>query len=160
MLKRHLILALTFFLILSLFFIASGVVLFYLKTDFSVLGLQKYYRPDLFDPTAGAKTWIGLAKVAVPHMFAMALFWFVISHFLLFAQNVSEPTKLWLSKMVGLSLFFYNLCPFLITYLDVRWAYLMFALGLIFQLGLCAMIYIVLKDAFNSLSRSTKRSTS
>ena len=149
-----------FFLILASVQFASGLVLLWLKTGFTIEGVERFYRPDLFDVNAKAKSLYGLLKIALPHFFAMGLMWFVVIHFLMFAVKASQKVKNTLAMSTGLSMMSYNVLPFLITFHSTAWAPWTFLTFALFEIGLLLTVYICWKDAISDLSMSTQSARS
>ena len=150
---------LIFLALLSMFFV-SGLILFWLKTGLTVEGIQRAYRPDIFDPHASPSSFEGVLKVATPHFFAMALVWFVLCHFLMFLSSVASGRRRQLVRVSGFSVVCYNLCPFLIALHSVNWAWLSMLSFIVFQSSFILMTYIVWKDASVDLSKSIQFSRS
>lgn len=129
----------TFLLLLVLVFqLATGIVLFYLKTGMTADGLLKLYRPDLFDEYARRASWDGLVKTVLPHIFAMGFLSFVISHFLHFNENLSHKWKWFLGSGMGASAAAYNVFPFLMAFHSPYWVYPAYLTFFFFELALFA----------------------
>ncbi|WP_457749010.1 hypothetical protein [Sulfurimonas sp.] len=75
--------AVGYFLLFSILLLISGAVIFFEKIGFSYASIHTYYLGNSANFIA-AKTYGGLLKIIVPHIFAFGLFVMVILHFLLF----------------------------------------------------------------------------
>lgn len=131
--KKNILILATFFLCSTfLLQIITGIWLFWYKTGFTVLGLQKLYRPDLFDEFAVKPTIFGVVESVLPHFFAMGLIAFVICHFLHFT-SIKPKLKWGLGGSLSLFAILYNVLPFLVVFHSVTWAYLSFFVFFIFS---------------------------
>ena len=64
---------LKYFFVMTFLLLATGVWMFVLHTSLSIEGVLDYYAP---------KTFFGLLETVSPHLFAMGLLIFVLTHFL------------------------------------------------------------------------------
>lgn len=78
--------SITYFIAFSILLLISSVMLFELKLGFSAESILRYYRgsEELFIPT---KSYMGLLKITLPHIFAFGLFAMVVLHFLVFTPQ-------------------------------------------------------------------------
>ncbi|QOP45825.1 hypothetical protein [Sulfurimonas paralvinellae] len=78
--------AIGYFLLFSLLLLVSGALIFSDKIGFSYESILHYYLGDeaAFIP---AKSYAGLLKIILPHIFAFGLFVMVVLHFLIFTQK-------------------------------------------------------------------------
>lgn len=139
--KKYLDTLVLLFIVLALAQLSTGLYLFYLKTGFTVQGIQEFYRADLFSETGRAKSFIGIIEVTAPHILTMSLFFFVCAHFLLFIPELSQRKKSFLTFTTASTMLFYNLSPFLISFHSINWAIFMLSTLVTFQLGLICMLF-------------------
>ena len=74
-------LVLKYFLVMSVLLLGTGVWMFILHTSLSVEGTLDYYAP---------KTFFGLLETVSPHLFAMAVLVFVLTHFFAIIKGVEQ----------------------------------------------------------------------
>ena len=138
----------------------SAAFLFYLKTGFTVEGVKRFFRPDLFDNLAQASTYLGVIKLVLPHILAMGLLSFVLAHFLWFVPRVS-PMLLWVFGLtVSFMVLLHNLAPFLVIYHSASWAWLYFLSFIFFELGIFWAFFVCVADILDQsiLEESTNKS--
>ena len=89
--------AIVYFTLFGLLLLASGTGLFAAKIGFTPESVMQYYHGGT---ESAAKSFEGLAEVAVPHLAGMGLFIMVTGHFMLFAPKAAKRkavrTVLWL----------------------------------------------------------------
>lgn len=78
--------AIGYFLLFTLLLLTSGAAIFFEKIGFSYENIQHYYlgNATTFTP---AKTFDGLLKIIIPHIFAFGLLVMVLLHFLIFTNK-------------------------------------------------------------------------
>ena len=79
-----------YFLLFSLLLVLSGVLLFDEKIGFSVQGVLDYYLGNEAHFTQ-KKSFEGIMKTVLPHIFAFGLFSMVLLHFLIFTKEKKLP---------------------------------------------------------------------
>ena len=86
MLNKSYKVAIIYFLLFSLLLLASGALIFANKIGFSYTSLLHYYLGDIKN-FSSAKSFIGISKIILPHIFAFGIFTMVLLHFLIFTKK-------------------------------------------------------------------------
>ena len=128
--------ALLYFLLFSLLLLLSGGLLFEQKIGFSALDVLNYYEGNetLY---IQKKSFLGILKIILPHLFAFGLFSMVALHFLIFTKKKNLQILVY---MVYLTALLEMLTPFFIINGFELFAYLKLLSFFLFQ-GL--IIYIL-----------------
>lgn len=72
---------LKYFFVMTFLLLATGVWMFVLHTSLSIEGVLDYYAP---------KTFFGLLETVSPHLFAMGLLIFVLTHFFAIIKGIKQ----------------------------------------------------------------------
>lgn len=107
--------AVGYFLLFSVLLLLSGTLIFAEKIGFSHESIQSYY---LVNTTSfsSAKTFDGLLKIIVPHIFAFGLFVMVILHFLIFTNKRDTKEVQFLIYSSFITAFLELFSPFFIIF--------------------------------------------
>jgi len=106
--------AVGYFLLFSILLLLSGALIFSDTIGFSYESVQNYYLGNAASFTP-SKSFDGLLKIVVPHIFAFGLFIMVVLHFLLFTckRNTKEIQIIIYTSFITASLELFS--PFLIV---------------------------------------------
>ena len=102
-----------YFSMFSLLLLLSGIFLFGDKIGFSIEDINNYYLGNS-EQFSEAKTYSGILKIILPHLFSFGLFCMVILHFLIFTDKKLEKSTIVLVYLTIGSAFFELFSPFFI----------------------------------------------
>ncbi len=105
--------AIGYFLAFSLLLMASGIMLFEHKIGFGINQITEYYLGSEEKFTV-AKTFTGILKIILPHIFAFGLFTMVLLHFLIFTKYKDTRRLKILTSLLFSSAFLEIFSPFFI----------------------------------------------
>ncbi|MBD3823202.1 MAG: hypothetical protein IE916_01660 [Epsilonproteobacteria bacterium] len=99
-----------YFMLFSLLLLLSGAMIFEHKIGFGIAEVQSYYLGDA-ERFIAPKSFNGMLKTLLPHLFVFGLLWFVASHFLRFTAHYKRAVWIalslfWLLAIEALSPFF------------------------------------------------------
>lgn len=140
--KSNLILILAIFLVYLLSFGISNFLIFFSKMGFSIEGVKAYYlgNPEIF---LKPKTFEGLFKIFYPHFISMAIFSFVVAHFILFTEAKFKI-------LIGLSLFILsfldNISGFLIRFIHPDFAIFKLVVFVLLEISIFYSSFILFKN--------------
>ena len=104
-----------YFLLFSVLLLLSGALIFAEKIGFSYESIQNYYLGNATS-FSSAKTFDGLLKIIVPHIFAFGLFVMVILHFLIFTNKRDTKEVQFLIYSSFITAFLELFSPFFIIF--------------------------------------------
>lgn len=131
--------AIFYFLFFTLLLLVSGVLLFENKIGFSATGVLNYYLGNE-DKFTIAKSYIGVLKIILPHIFAFGLLSMVILHFLVFSSFRVKRRTLFLLYLMFLAAFLELGSPYFILAGYESFAYVKLYSFAIFY---CSIIYVL-----------------
>jgi len=99
-------LPLKYFLVMTVMLLFTGMWLFVLHTSLSVDGILDYYAP---------KTLFGLLETVSPHLFAMGLVVFILTHFFAIVTSAKQEKFRLFSILFFLIMLLANVSGFFIT---------------------------------------------
>jgi len=137
--------ALFYFILFSLLFLASSAILFFVKIGFSYDAVLHYYtgNEELF---IASKSYSGLLKVILPHVFAFGLFIMVILHFLIFTKKRETKELRYIIYLSFVSAFLEIFSPFAIIRGYHFFVYLKIISFITLELLLLYALYLMLKS--------------
>ncbi len=116
-------------------------LIFAFLTIFSGLGLFVLDESWLDSQDGLKKSFEGMFEIVVPHLFAMAIFAFVINHFLLFVDNFCQKKALKLSIFIFFLILLINLSGYFASFGIVFFIYLKILFLLLFTLSFSWVFY-------------------
>ena len=105
--------AISWFLLFSILLLISGAAIFAQKLGFSYMSIHNYYLGNDATFTV-AKTFNGLLKIVLPHIFAFGLFVMVILHFMIFTKKRDTKEMQYIIYLSFLAAFLELFSPFFI----------------------------------------------
>jgi len=128
-------LVLKYFLVMMLLLLLSGVWMFVINTSLSVEGTTTYYAP---------KSIHGLLDTVSPHLFAMGLIVFILTHFFSILKGVKQESFKTFSFLFVVILFLENISGFFITEGDVVFSVVKLLSTLLFVVYTCIAMWKLL----------------
>ena len=107
-------LSILYYLLFSLLLISSAVMLFEHKIGFSFNGVLEYYVGNE-EKFIASKSFGGILKVLLPHIFVFGLLAMVLLHFLVFTEHRYKKTTLILIYLTFITALLEMFTPFLIV---------------------------------------------
>lgn len=98
-------LAIKYFLIMNILLIISGLILFFSHTNFSLTGISNYYSP---------KSIYGYLEIFTPHIFAMSLVIFILTHFIAIVKSIEINYDRYFIILIFVIILITNISPFFI----------------------------------------------
>ena len=138
-------LSILYFLLFSLLLIISSIALFEVKIGFSTHAVVAYYLGDAQNFNT-KKSFVGILKIALPHIFAFSLFLMVVLHFLLFGKYKKSAHFKWLILLSFLSAFFEIFIPFGIIYTLEALAFVKIVSLILFELTLLYSLWLLFES--------------
>jgi hypothetical protein len=137
--------AIGYFLLFSILLLLSSALIFAEKIGFSYESILHYYLGNeaTFTPP---KTYIGILKTVLPHIFSFGLFIMVVLHFLIFTEKRNAKEIRFIIILTFLSAFFELFCPFLILLGWTFFVYVKIISFFVFQLILLYVLFILFKS--------------
>jgi hypothetical protein len=137
--------AIGYFLLFSILLLFSSALIFADKIGFSYESVLHYYLGNeaTFTP---AKTYSGVLKTILPHIFAFGLFVMVVLHFLIFTKNRNGKEITLIISFTFLSAFLELFTPFLILLGYSFFAYVKIISFFLFELLLLYVLFILFKS--------------
>jgi len=137
--------SIVYFLLFSLLLLASGLLIFADKIGFSYIDILHYYLGDINNFTS-AKSFIGISKIVVPHIFAFGLFVMVLLHFLIFTKRRDTKEFQIIIYLCAISAFLEIFTAFLIIQGYTLFIYIKLFSFFIFYLCILYIIFILFKS--------------
>ena len=139
---RH---AIFYFLLFSLLLLLSGALIFVEKIGWSIHDVIHYY---LGDPNSFvvAKSFEGMAKIILPHIFAFGLFAMVLLHFIIFTKKRNTQEFRVLIYLTFLSAFFEIFSSLMIIEGFKLFAYIKLFTFFLFYLLVLYLLFILFKS--------------
>ncbi len=116
-------------------------LIFGLLTIFSGLGLFVLDESWLQNEEELKKSFEGMLEIVAPHLFAMAIFAFVINHFLLFVEGFCQKKALKLSMFIYLLILLINLSGYFASLGFISFIWLKIFFLLLFTLSFLWVFY-------------------
>ena len=137
--------AINYFILFSLLLLASGTLLFADKIGFSYHSILTYYLGNeaTFE---SPKTYEGVLKIILPHIFAFGLFVMVVLHFVIFTQKRNTKEFAVLIYLAFLSAFFELFSPFMILWGFESFAYVKIISFFLFEGTILYTLFILFKS--------------
>jgi len=107
-------LSILYYLLFSLLLISSAIMLFEHKIGFSFNGVLEYYVGNE-EKFIASKSFGGILKVLLPHIFVFGLLAMVLLHFLVFTEHRYKKTTLILIYLTFITALLEMFTPFLIV---------------------------------------------
>ena len=136
-------LSLLYFLVFSLLLLISSTAIFALKIGFSFESVLQYYRGNE-ESFISAKSYSGLLKVILPHIFAFGLFIMVVLHFLVFTKKRDTKELKYLIFISFIGGFLELFSPFGIISGYDFFVYVKIGSFFLFQIALLYALYLLL----------------
>ncbi len=137
--------AISYFLLFSILLLLSSAVIFADKIGFSYESVLHYYLGDKATFTS-AKTYAGLLKIILPHIFAFGLFAMVVLHFMIFTKKHNTKEIAFIILLTFLSAFLELFSPFLILAGFSFFVYMKIISFFLFQGTLLYILFILFKS--------------
>ncbi len=90
---------------MTIMLLATGMWMFTLHTTLSIGGVLEYYTP---------KTFFGLLETVSPHLFAMGVLVFVLTHFFAIIKEIEQKKYMWFSLWLFIFMILTNISGFFI----------------------------------------------
>ncbi|MEN4053196.1 MULTISPECIES: hypothetical protein [Sulfurimonas] len=137
--------AIGYFLLFSILLLLSSAMIFADKIGFSYESVLHYYLGNeaTFTP---AKTYTGLLKIILPHIFAFGLFVMVVLHFVIFTKKRNTKEITFIILLTFLSAFLELFSPFLILMGFSFFVYMKIISFFLFQVTLLYILFILFKS--------------
>ena len=145
MLNRAYKTAIAYFLLFTLLLFLSGILIFIDKIGFSYDDVIHYYLGNSKEFIV-AKTFTGLLKIILPHIFAFGLFIIVIIHFIIFTKQRNNKDIRLIIYIILLTALFEISSPFVIVAGLKIFAYVKIFTFLIFYLLILYIFFILFKS--------------
>lgn len=131
--NRLYVLSIGYSLVFATFLLVSGLWLFILSENAPIRSLE------------------GVLEIIVPHLFAMSILAFVLSHFLLFIESIEKKKVLKFIVVLYLAIFFENLSEFFISLEWQIFVWIHFFSLLVMVCGFIWLIYTIAIDIFRKI---------
>ena len=139
--------AITYFILFSLLLLGSGAWIFSQKIGFAYESVLHYYLGNAA-AFESPKTYEGLLKTILPHIFAFGLFVMVVLHFVIFTTKRNTKEFIVLIYLAFLSAFFEIFSPFMILEGFEFFAYIKVFSFFLFEGTVLYTLFILLKSIF------------
>jgi hypothetical protein len=137
--------AISYFLLFSLLLLVSGAWIFMDKIGFSYQSVLTYYLGNEAAFQA-AKTYTGLLKTILPHIFAFGLFVMVVLHFAIFTKKRNTKELTLLIYLAFVTAFLELVSPFMILAGFDSFAYLKIISFFGFEGSIIYALFILFKS--------------
>ncbi|MBA1432871.1 MAG: hypothetical protein FAF04_04605 [Epsilonproteobacteria bacterium] len=137
--------AITYFILFSLLLLGSGIWIFAHKIGFSYESVLHYYTGDAAAFEA-PKTYEGMLKTILPHIFAFGLFVMVVLHFVIFTAKRNTKEFQFLIYLAFTTAFFELFSPFIILWGFHFFAYIKIISFFLFEGSILYTLFILLKS--------------
>jgi len=139
--------AIVYFLLFSFILLASASALFEIKIGFSPLGIMEYYNgnEEKFIP---AKSFSGILKTALSHIFVFGLFIMVLLHFIVFTGYKNRAQTRWIIYLTFSTALIELSCAFFILSGYIFFAYLKVLSFVLFEFLILYIIWLLLMSIF------------
>ena len=138
--------SIVYFIVFSMLLVSSGIMLFEEKIGFEIHNILEYYLGNE-EKFMVQKSYEGILKIVLPHIFAFGLFSMVILHFLVFTKYRDSTHAKSLIYTLFISAFLEIFSPFMIIFGAEFFAYIKIVSFVLFE-GLVVYISWLL---FNSI---------
>jgi len=134
-----------YFVLFSLLLLGSAYLLFDAKIGFSYNGILHYYQGDktLF---TSAKSFSGILKIILPHIFAFGLFLMVLLHFGVFTAFRKHPLFRYFIYTLGIAAFVELFSPFFIILGLGFFAYFKLLAFFVLEVGTLIFIWLLFRS--------------
>ena len=139
--------AISYFILFCLLLLGSGAWIFAQKIGFSYHSVLSYYLGDTAT-FASPKTYEGVLKTILPHIFAFGLFVMVVLHFVIFTTKRNTKEFSVLIYLAFLSAFFEIFSPFMILEGFEFFAYIKIFSFFLFEGTVLYTLFILFKSIF------------
>lgn len=140
--------AIAYFLLFSILLVTSGIMLFENKIGFGVEEVTSYYLGNS-EQFINAKTFSGVLKTVLPHIFAFGLLSMVLLHFLIFTKHRNTASVKNLIYLTFTSAFFEIFSPFFIILGADIFAYLKIISFIVFEILILYIAWLLFRAIFN-----------
>jgi hypothetical protein len=137
--------AIGYFLLFSLLLLASGALIFADKIGFSYDSVLQYYLGNEATFIA-PKSYTGLLKIILPHIFAFGLFVMVVLHFLIFTNKRNSKEMQIIIALSFASAFLELFSPFAVLSGLHFFAYIKLISFFLFEFTLLYVLFILFKS--------------
>ena len=134
-----------YFLLFALLLLLSSALLFDAKIGLSIESILRYYQGDE-ENFIVAKSFGGVLKIILPHIFAFGLFMMVVLHFVVFTKYKQQLHYLTLASFIVALLELFS--PFFIINGFEIFAYVKLASFFIFEFLLLYILWLLQKSIF------------
>lgn len=134
-----------YFLLFALLLLLSSALLFDAKIGLSIESILRYYQGDE-ENFIVAKSFGGVLKIILPHIFAFGLFMMVVLHFVVFTKYKQQLRYLTLASFTVALLELFS--PFFIIHGFEFFAYIKLASFFIFEFLLLYILWLLQKSIF------------
>ena len=131
----HYSVALRYFFVMTLLLLLSGLWMFVLNTSLSIEGTAEYYAP---------KSFYGMLDTVSPHLFAMGLILFILTHFFAILKGVRQESFKAFSVLFILVMLVENLSGLFIVEDGVFFAVVKLLSTLVFVVYTCVAMWRLL----------------
>lgn len=138
-------LAIVYFLAFSLLLMLSGFLLFEEKIGLSVEAVTRYYVGDEVR-FISAKTFEGVLKIILPHIFAFGLLSMVLLHFLVFTKHKKTKSIQWCMYLLFVSAFCEISSPFFILLGSAHFAYIKVISFVVFEASIIYVAWLLFRS--------------
>ena len=142
--RRYKLLVL-YFVLFSLLLLASAYLLFDTKIGFSYNGVLHYYQGDQTQFIT-AKSFDGILKIILPHIFAFGLFLMVLLHFGVFTAFRKHPLLHYFIYTLGIAAFVELLSPFFIIAGLGFFAYFKLLAFFVLEIGTVLFLWLLFRS--------------
>jgi hypothetical protein len=146
--QRYFFTLISFFVLLLMIQLFSGITLFIVKFGLYPDLIRQYF---LGDPEhyIMAKSFCGLIKTAFIHFFAYGVILFIVTHFVMMIQTISMRLKINLIIISSIAGFIDIVSNFLIKY-EMTFVYSKLLAFITFELTLFLMLFLILKSLYTT----------
>lgn len=136
-----------YFLLFSVLLLLSGALLFADKIGFSYESVLHYYLGDE-NSFSTAKSYLGVLKIILPHVFTFGLFVMVVLHFLVFTKKRNTKEIYLLIYLTFFSAFLELFSPFFILWGFHFFAYIKILSFFLFEGSILYALFLLFKSIF------------
>ena len=137
--------AISYFLLFSFLLLISATLIFAENIGFSTKDIIHYYLGDK-ENFISPKTYSGVAKIILPHIFAFGLFLMTLLHFLIFTNKRDTKKVGWLIYLSLFTSFLELFSPFMILMGFESFAFIKLFSFLLFNLLIVYALFILFKS--------------
>ena len=143
--QRRYNLLVLYFVLFSLLLLGSAYLLFDAKMGFSYNGVLHYYQGDKMLFTS-AKSFDGILKIILPHIFAFGLFLMVLLHFGVFTAFRKRPLLRYFIYTLGIAAFIELFSPFFIILGLGFFAYFKLLAFFVLEIGTVLFLWLLFRS--------------